>query len=109
MAAGTSIISDEIALHRAHQLHAAAVVGHHRQLGGQEQDQEGRHIVSDYAPGADAEKWLIDTFKAAGGSIAETIKVPLANPDFAPFLQRAPTPSRTRSSFSCRPAKAAPS
>ena len=46
-------------------------------------------IVSDYAPGADAEKWFIDTFKAAGGSIAETIKVPLANPDFAPFLQRA--------------------
>jgi branched-chain amino acid transport system substrate-binding protein len=46
-------------------------------------------IVSDYAPGADAEKWFINTFKAAGGSVAETIKVPLANPDFAPFLQRA--------------------
>jgi branched-chain amino acid transport system substrate-binding protein len=46
-------------------------------------------IVSDYAPGADAEKWFIDTFKAAGGTIAESIKVPLANPDFAPFLQRA--------------------
>ena len=36
MAAGTSIITDEVALHRSHQLHAAAVVGHHRQLGGQE-------------------------------------------------------------------------
>jgi len=46
-------------------------------------------VVSDYAPGADAEKWFIDTFKAGGGEIAETIKVPLANPDFAPFLQRA--------------------
>ncbi len=46
-------------------------------------------IVSDYAPGADAEKWFSDTFKADGGSVVEAIKVPLANPDFAPFLQRA--------------------
>jgi branched-chain amino acid transport system substrate-binding protein len=46
-------------------------------------------MVSDYAPGADAEKSFIDRFKAEGGTIAETIKVPLANPDFAPFLQRA--------------------
>ncbi|KQZ00622.1 ABC transporter substrate-binding protein [Pseudolabrys sp. Root1462] len=46
-------------------------------------------IVSDYAPGADAEKWFIDTFKKNGGQILETIKAPLANPDFAPFLQRA--------------------
>jgi branched-chain amino acid transport system substrate-binding protein len=46
-------------------------------------------IVSDYAPGADAEKWFSDRFKAAGGTVAEAIKVPLANPDFAPFLQRA--------------------
>ncbi|MDQ7982586.1 ABC transporter substrate-binding protein, partial [Paraburkholderia sp. SARCC-3016] len=46
-------------------------------------------IVSDYAPGADAEKWFIDTFKKHGGQVAETIKAPLANPDFAPFLQRA--------------------
>ncbi len=46
-------------------------------------------IVSDYAPGADAEKSFTERFKAAGGQIAEAIKVPLANPDFAPFLQRA--------------------
>jgi branched-chain amino acid transport system substrate-binding protein len=46
-------------------------------------------IVSDYAPGADAEKWFSDRFKAAGGTVVEAIKVPLANPDFAPFLQRA--------------------
>ncbi|MBS0533175.1 MAG: ABC transporter substrate-binding protein [Proteobacteria bacterium] len=46
-------------------------------------------IVSDYAPGADAEKWFIDTFKKDGGQVVETIKAPLANPDFAPFLQRA--------------------
>ena len=46
-------------------------------------------IVSDYAPGFDAEKSFTDRFKAAGGKVAEAIRVPLANPDFAPFLQRA--------------------
>ncbi len=46
-------------------------------------------IVSDYAPGADAEKSFTERFQAAGGAVAEAIKVPLANPDFAPFLQRA--------------------
>jgi branched-chain amino acid transport system substrate-binding protein len=46
-------------------------------------------MVSDYAPGADAEKSFSARFTAAGGTIAEAIKVPLANPDFAPFLQRA--------------------
>jgi branched-chain amino acid transport system substrate-binding protein len=46
-------------------------------------------IVSDYAPGADAEKWFIDTFKKAGGEVTEMLKVPLMAPDFSPFLQRA--------------------
>ena len=46
-------------------------------------------IVSDYAPGADAQNSFTERFKAAGGEIAESIKIPLANPDFAPFLQRA--------------------
>jgi branched-chain amino acid transport system substrate-binding protein len=45
-------------------------------------------IVSDYGPGVDAEKWFGDTFKKGGGTIAEAIRVPLKNPDFAPFLQR---------------------
>ena len=46
-------------------------------------------IVSDYAPGFDAEKSFTERFKAAGGEVAEAIRVPLANPDFSPFLQRA--------------------
>jgi branched-chain amino acid transport system substrate-binding protein len=46
-------------------------------------------IVSDYAPGADAEKSFTERFTGAGGQVVESIKVPLANPDFAPFLQRA--------------------
>jgi len=46
-------------------------------------------IVSDYAPGFDAEKSFTERFKSSGGEVAEAIRVPLANPDFAPFLQRA--------------------
>ena len=46
-------------------------------------------IVSDYAPGYDAEEWFSKAFTAAGGTIAEKIRVPLINPDFAPFLDRA--------------------
>ncbi len=45
-------------------------------------------IVTDYGPGVDAEKWFGETFTKGGGTIAEAIRVPLKNPDFAPFLQR---------------------
>jgi branched-chain amino acid transport system substrate-binding protein len=46
-------------------------------------------LVSDYAPGIDIETAFISRFKAAGGEVIESLRVPLANPDFAPFLQRA--------------------
>jgi branched-chain amino acid transport system substrate-binding protein len=46
-------------------------------------------ISSDWAPGAEASGVFTEFFTKAGGEIIETIKVPLANPDFAPFLQRA--------------------
>jgi branched-chain amino acid transport system substrate-binding protein len=46
-------------------------------------------MVSDYAPGIDAENSFKDEFAKNGGQIVETIRFPLANPDFAPFLQRA--------------------
>jgi branched-chain amino acid transport system substrate-binding protein len=46
-------------------------------------------MVSDYAPGADAQASFKDTFTKAGGQIVAELKIPLANPDFAPFLQRA--------------------
>jgi branched-chain amino acid transport system substrate-binding protein len=45
-------------------------------------------LVTDYGPGNDAEKWFSDTFTKGGGTIVEQIRVPLKNPDFAPFLQR---------------------
>jgi len=46
-------------------------------------------LVSDYSPGLDAEKAFIDQFKIDGGEIVEAVRVPLQNPDYAPYLQRA--------------------
>jgi branched-chain amino acid transport system substrate-binding protein len=46
-------------------------------------------MVSDYAPGIDSETSFKDTFLKGGGQILDYIRTPLANPDFAPFLQRA--------------------
>jgi branched-chain amino acid transport system substrate-binding protein len=46
-------------------------------------------MVTDYGPGLDAEKTFVTVFKAGGGEIVESIKTPLRNPDYAPFLQRA--------------------
>jgi branched-chain amino acid transport system substrate-binding protein len=45
-------------------------------------------LVTDYGPGNDAEKWFGDAFAKGGGTVAEKIRAPLKNPDFAPFLQR---------------------
>jgi len=45
-------------------------------------------LVSDYAPGADAEGQFKKTFEAAGGKIVDSLRVPVQNPDFAPYIQR---------------------
>jgi branched-chain amino acid transport system substrate-binding protein len=45
-------------------------------------------VVSDYAPGYDSEKSFADEFKANGGEIIESLRVPVLSPDFAPSLQR---------------------
>lgn len=45
-------------------------------------------LVSDYGPGIDAEKAFIKRFEEKGGKVLEAIRVPMQNPDFAPFLQR---------------------
>ncbi|MBA7712875.1 hypothetical protein ES703_121866 [subsurface metagenome] len=45
-------------------------------------------LTSDYAPGNEALQFFKARFTAGGGEIAEEIKAPLVNPDFAPFLQR---------------------
>ena len=46
-------------------------------------------IVSDFAPGSDSEKFFSERFAQAGGQVVASLRVPLQNPDFAPFLQRA--------------------
>jgi branched-chain amino acid transport system substrate-binding protein len=46
-------------------------------------------LQSDWAPGAEATAVFTAYYTKGGGQVLETIKVPLANPDFAPFLQRA--------------------
>lgn len=45
-------------------------------------------FVSDYGPGIDAEKVFVKDFTKAGGKIVATLRAPLRNPDYAPFLAR---------------------
>lgn len=45
-------------------------------------------LVTDYAPGIDAEKAFKEKFTSLGGAVVAELRVPLKNPDFAPFLQR---------------------
>jgi branched-chain amino acid transport system substrate-binding protein len=46
-------------------------------------------MVSDYAPGVDAETAFVKSFEGGGGKVIEKIRVPLKTTDFGPFLQRA--------------------
>ena len=45
-------------------------------------------LVSDYGPGIDAEKFFNQRLTFNGGQVTEALRVPLRNPDFAPFLQK---------------------
>ena len=45
-------------------------------------------LVSDYGPGIDAEKFFKERLLFNGGQVLETLRVPMRNPDFAPFLQK---------------------
>jgi branched-chain amino acid transport system substrate-binding protein len=45
-------------------------------------------LVSDYGPGIDAEKYFRERLLLDGGQVPESLRVPLRNPDFAPFLQK---------------------
>jgi branched-chain amino acid transport system substrate-binding protein len=46
-------------------------------------------MVSDFGPGIDAETAFQKAFKAAGGEIIGSVRMPVANPDFSAFVQRA--------------------
>ncbi len=45
-------------------------------------------LVTDYGPGIDAERFFKDRLLFNGGTVPESLRVPLRNPDFAPFLQK---------------------
>lgn len=45
-------------------------------------------LVTDYGPGLDAEKTFVKRFAAGGGTVVESVRTPLANPDYSPFLRR---------------------
>jgi len=46
-------------------------------------------MVSDFGPGIDAETGFQRAFKAAGGEVIGSVRMPVANPDFSAFVQRA--------------------
>ncbi|MCC6946571.1 MAG: ABC transporter substrate-binding protein [Bradyrhizobiaceae bacterium] len=46
-------------------------------------------LVADYGPGHDAEQAFIKTFKAAGGEVLGSIRMPVATIDFSAFVQKA--------------------
>jgi branched-chain amino acid transport system substrate-binding protein len=45
--------------------------------------------VSDFGPGYDAQAAFVKGFTDGGGKIVGEVRMPLANPDFIPFMQRA--------------------
>lgn len=45
-------------------------------------------LVSDYAPGIDAEKYFADRITLNGGQVIDKLRTPLRAPDFAPVLQK---------------------
>ena len=44
--------------------------------------------VSDFAPGHEAEEGFIKGFKEGGGEILGSVRIPVANPDSTPFIQK---------------------
>lgn len=45
-------------------------------------------LVSDYAPGIDAETAFKSRFSAKGGQVVEALRMPMTTNDFSPYLQR---------------------
>jgi hypothetical protein len=55
----------------------------HRRLRLPGRQQKTVLILSDFAPGAEAGKVFEQHFAQGGGTVLDTLKVPLANPEFA--------------------------
>ena len=87
MAAATSIITEQSPFIVRSSFTAAQVTVPLAEWAAKEGLKKVYTLVSDYGPGIDVEKAFSETFTKAGGQV-ENLRVPLANPDFAPFLQR---------------------
>ena len=88
MAAGTSIITEKspyIARTSFTLAQSSTIIGDWAVKNG---IKKVATLTSDYAPGNDALNFFKQRVTAGGGEIVEEVKVPLQNPDFAPFLQR---------------------
>jgi branched-chain amino acid transport system substrate-binding protein len=46
-------------------------------------------LVTDFAPGIDSETSFKARFTALGGQVVDAVRMPLRNPDYGPFVQRA--------------------
>ena len=45
-------------------------------------------VVSDYGPGLDSEAAFKKSFTEGGGTVVDSLRIPLKSPEFAPFVQR---------------------
>src|SRR6202011_1845366 len=55
---------------------------------GRERWKKGFHAVSGVIPGHDSEASFTKGFTDGGGQVVGAVRVPQANPDFVPFVQR---------------------
>jgi branched-chain amino acid transport system substrate-binding protein len=46
-------------------------------------------LVTEYGPGFDAENTFVEFFVKAGGKVLDSLRAPLANPEFSAYLQKA--------------------
>jgi branched-chain amino acid transport system substrate-binding protein len=88
MVSGTSVVIDRSPMY----VRTSFTLGQQSSIMGQWAAQNGMKkvgiIQTDFAPGTEATNIFTEHFKAAGGTVTETLKVPFANPDFSAFLQR---------------------
>jgi branched-chain amino acid transport system substrate-binding protein len=87
MAAATSIITEQSPFIARTSFTAAQATVPLAQWASQNGVKRAVTLVSDYGPGIDVEKAFTETFGKAGGQV-DNLRVPLANPDFSPFLQK---------------------
>jgi branched-chain amino acid transport system substrate-binding protein len=88
MAAGTSVITDQSPFIARTSFTLPQVTIGIADWAAQTGGKKAITLVTDFAPGHDAEKSFKERFMKAGGQVAEELRVPIRNPDFAPFLQR---------------------